>query len=66
MKNKDLHTLDENFEATEIFEQGMISLGKNIYGDDSKIGSGQENKNVLHKPIIPAPNRKEVLDESSF
>lgn len=45
----------------------MISLGKNIYGDDAKAGSGhQEKKNVPHRQIIPALKRKEFLDESGF
>lgn len=41
--NKHLHTLDENFGVVEKFEQGMVSLGKNISGDNSK---PQKNKNV--------------------
>jgi len=57
--NKYLHTLDENFEAAEKFEQGMIYLGNNIYKDEAKSGGGhQEKKNVPHKQIIPAPKRK--------
>lgn len=40
MINKYLHTLDEKFEAAEKIEQGMISLGKNICGDDTKTSSG--------------------------
>jgi len=45
--NKDIHTLDENFEAMKKFKQGMIYLGKNIYRDDAEVGDGHlEKKNV--------------------
>jgi len=36
----------------------MISVDKNIYGDDSKTCDGQEKKKVPQKQIIPAPKRK--------
>lgn len=64
---KKLHTLYENIEVAEKFEQGMISLGKNICGDYAKTSGGQQEKNkVTQKRITPVPKRKEVLDEAGF
>lgn len=56
--NKDLHTLEENFEAAEKFDQGMISLEKNINVEDNKPSSIQDKSNAPHKKTTPTPKGK--------
>jgi len=63
---KYFHTLDENFDAAEKFEQGMISLGKSINANDPKPSGGLENKNVPQKKIMLAPKNKEVHDDVGY
>jgi len=66
MMNKDLHTLEENFEATEKFEQDMISLGKSINVEDNKPNGTQDKRNAPHKQTTLAAKGKETHDQSGY